>query len=101
MLPSRWTSKSLRQRAGEPRLRDRPLLAGVLWVMDMVFRDDEFGIRTGHAPANFTAPPRSRRQGAGGGGFLASLIAARVFHPSPRRQNSMPLVKDARLAPGR
>ncbi len=24
------------------------------WVMDMVFRDDECRIRTGHAPANFT-----------------------------------------------
>jgi hypothetical protein len=43
--------------ASESRPRDRPLLAGALWVMDMVFRDDEFGIRTGHAPANFTAPP--------------------------------------------
>lgn len=25
------------------------------WVMDMVFRDDERRISTGHAPANFTA----------------------------------------------
>lgn len=27
---------------------------GLHWVMDMVFRDDECRIRTGHAPANFT-----------------------------------------------
>ena len=24
------------------------------WVMDMVFRDDEYRLRTDHAPANFT-----------------------------------------------
>ena len=27
---------------------------GLHWVMDMVFRDDECRVRTGHAPANFT-----------------------------------------------
>jgi predicted transposase YbfD/YdcC len=63
------------------------------WVMDMIFRDDECRIRTGHAPANFTtikhmahnlirkAPGkdslRLKRKVAGwDDNFLASLIAA-------------------------
>lgn len=63
------------------------------WVMDMVFRDDECRIRTGHAPANFTtikhmahnlirkAPGKDslrlkRKVAAWDDDFLASLIAA-------------------------
>ncbi len=63
------------------------------WVMDMIFRDDECRIRTGHAPANFTtlrhmalnlirkAPGKDslrlkRKVAAWDDDFLASLIAA-------------------------
>lgn len=63
------------------------------WVMDMIFRDDECRIRTGHAPANFTtikhmahnlirkAPSKDslrlrRKVAAWDDDFLASLIAA-------------------------
>ena len=63
------------------------------WVMDMVFRDDECRIRTGHAPANFTtlrhmahnlirkAPGKDslrlrRKTAAWDDDYIASLIAA-------------------------
>ena len=68
--------------------------------MDMIFRDDECRIRTGHAPANFTtlrhmalnlirkAPSKDslrlkRKVAAWDDDFLASLIAAWLFHPIP------------------
>ena len=38
-----------------PMIRDHWLVEnGLHWVMDMMFRDDECRIRTGHAPASFT-----------------------------------------------
>jgi predicted transposase YbfD/YdcC len=63
------------------------------WVMDMVFRDDECRISTGHAPANFTtvkhvahnlmrrAPAKDsmrlkRKVAAWDDDFLVSLISA-------------------------
>src|SRR3954447_26085567 len=64
-----------------------------IWVMDMVFRDDECRVRTNHAPANFTTIKhmahnllrrptgkdsfRLRRKVAGwDDAFLASLVTA-------------------------
>jgi hypothetical protein len=35
-------------------IHHRSGVAGLHWVMDMVFRDDECRVRTDHAPANFT-----------------------------------------------
>ena len=66
---------------------------GLHWLMDMMFRDDECRIRTGHAPANFTTlrhmaqnlyrkspgkdSMRLKRKTAGWDDeYLASLIAA-------------------------
>ena len=66
---------------------------GLHWLMDMMFRDDECRIRTGHAPANFTTlrhmaqnlyrkspgkdSMRLKRKTAGWDDeYLASLVAA-------------------------
>ena len=77
-----------------PMIRDHWAVEnGLHWVMDMMFRDDECRIRTGHAPANFTTlrhmaqnlyrkspgkdSMRLKRKTAGWDDeYLASLIAA-------------------------
>ena len=77
-----------------PMIRDHWMVEnGLHWVMDMMFRDDECRVRTGHAPANFTTlrhmaqnlyrkspgkeSMRLKRKTAGWDDeYLASLIAA-------------------------
>jgi hypothetical protein len=68
--------------------------------MDVTFRDDQCRIRTDHAPANFTTIKHMalnqirrargkdslrlrRKVAAWDDDFLASLIAAQLFHPIP------------------
>ena len=93
------TSLVLLAQAIAPMIRARWAVEnGLHWVMDMVFRDGECRVRTENAPANFTtlkhmahnltrrAPGkdslRLKRKTAGwDDDFLASLVAARVFHP--------------------